>query len=212
MELLPQDLERNGFVLLDELGHKELIPFVKTYLNKKTMISQIYTICNILFAVFIIFWFWFHIERGDFEIGRGFTYLSYGFAIAFALIPIHEYIHVLAYKSQGAENTSYDANLRKFYFMAIADQFVANKKEFWIVALAPFVVISTSLILLLFIANPLWSVTILGVLLTHTAFSSGDFGIMSYFDFHKDKEIVTYDDKVQGISYFYGKPKQMTLK
>jgi len=59
-------------------------------------------------------------------------------AIAFALIPSHEYIHVLAYKSKGAKNTSCDANLKKFYFMAIAYRFVANKKEFQIVALAPF--------------------------------------------------------------------------
>ena len=90
---------------------------------------------------------------------------------------------------------------------APADQFVANKKEFQIVALAPFVVITSVGLVLLFFTTPLWSMTVLGALLTHTAFCSGDFGLLSYFDFHKDKEIVTYDDKESRVSYFYGLKK-----
>ena len=39
------------------------------------------------------------------------------------------------------------------------------------------------------------TIRIFGVLLTYTAFKSGDFGIVSYFDFQK-KKIVTNDDKV----------------
>jgi hypothetical protein len=125
----------------------------------------------------------------------------------FLLIPIHEYIHVLAYKSQGALHTSYDSNWKKFYFMALADKFVANKHEFSIVALAPFVVITTMLGLALFWVEGLWSFTIIGTLIMHTAASSGDFGILSYFYFHKDKDIITYDDVGNKISYFYGKLK-----
>jgi hypothetical protein len=112
---------------------------------------------------------------------------------------------VLAYKSQGALHTSYDANLKKFYFLAVADKFVANKREFRIVALAPIVVISAVLLILTFFTGPLWTLTVLGALLVHTAFCSGDFGLLSYFDFHKDKDIVTYDDRKERVSYFYGK-------
>ena len=207
MKIRPEELTENGYVLLDSLGHKELIPFVRTYLKKRTPISLFYTISNVVTAGIIVFWFWKCYGTDNFNLGDGFTHFSYGLAIAFGLIPLHEYIHVLAYKSQGALNTSYDANLKKFYFMALADKFVANKKEFRVVALAPFVVITTILILLLFFTSQIWTFTIFGVLLTHTAFSSGDFGILSYFDFHKDKNIVTYDDKANGISYFYGKKK-----
>ena len=139
---------------------------------------------------------------------EGLVNLSYGLAIAFLLLPIHEFIHVLAYRSQGAVHTSYNANLKKFYFLAVADQFVASKKEFQIVALAPFVVITSVGFVLLFFTTPLWSMTVLGALLTHTAFCSGDFGLLSYFDFHKDKEIVTYDDKESRVSYFYGLKKE----
>jgi len=205
MKIRPVELANNGYDLLDSLGHKELIPFVKAYLKKRTFASLFYTFSNVIIVGVIVFWFWKNYRTANFNLGDGITYFSYGLAIAFGLIPIHEYIHVLAYKSQGADKTSYDANLKKFYFMAIADMFVANRKEFQIVALAPFVVISTTLIIMLFFASQLWSFTILGILLTHTAFSSGDFGLLSYFDYHKDKDIVTYDDKENRISYFYGK-------
>jgi Putative zincin peptidase len=77
--------------------------------------------------------------------------------------------------------------------MALADKFVANKKEFEIAALAPFILITTVLTVLLFLVNSIRALTIVGVLLTHTAMCSGDFGLLSYFEFHKDKEAVTYD-------------------
>ncbi|MBK7637511.1 MAG: DUF3267 domain-containing protein [Saprospiraceae bacterium] len=93
------------------------------------------------------------------------SYLSFGIIFAFLLILVHEYIHVLAYKSQGANRTSYDSNWKKLYFMALADKFVANKKEFSIVALAPFVVINSILILGLFLVKGLWCFTILGTLM-----------------------------------------------
>ncbi len=207
MKIKPDELIDNGYVQLDNLGHRELIPFVRTYLKKRTPISLFYTFSNVVIASLIVFWFWKSYGTDSFNLGNAFTHFSYGLAIAFGLIPIHEYIHVLAYKSQGALNTSYDANLKKFYFMALADQFVANKKEFRIVAMAPFLTITATLIALLFFTSQLWTFTILGVLLTHTAFSSGDFGMLSYFDFHKDKDVVTYDDNKNSISYFYGKKR-----
>jgi hypothetical protein len=128
-----------------------------------------------------------------------------GFSIAFLLVPLHEYIHVLAYKSQGAKNTSYDSNIKKFFFMALADKFVASKNEFRIVALAPFVSITSILLLMLTISSYSWTLTILGILLCHTAMSSGDFALLSYLEFHRDKEIVTYDNVGEKTSYFYGR-------
>lgn len=34
MKITPEELTNHGYVLLDHLGHKELIPFVRTYLKK----------------------------------------------------------------------------------------------------------------------------------------------------------------------------------
>ncbi len=207
MKIRPDELTEKGYVLLDSLAHKELVPFIQTYIHKKTKYAILYYLCNLLVFGLAGYLFMQGYNQPDFDISNRFTHFCYGLAIAFALLPLHEYIHVLAYKSQGATNTSYDANLKKLYFMALADKFVVNKKEFEIVALAPFVVISTVLTILLFAVNPNWTLTIIGTLLTHTAMCSGDFGLLSYFEFHKDKEVVTYDDIGIGISYFYGKEK-----
>jgi hypothetical protein len=206
MDITPESLTEKNFILLDKLDHKELIPFVQLYMNKRTVASvAFYVINTIMFAVAGFFFTKGYLED-HYGILWGFSQFSLGILFALLLMPLHEFIHVLAYKSQGAINTSYDANLKKFYFMALADKFVANRKEFQIVALAPFTVISFTLLALIPFANPTWMITVLGTLVIHTAMCSGDFGLLSYFDFHKKQEIVTYDDKKSGVSYFYGKP------
>lgn len=126
-------------------------------------------------------------------------------AISFALLPVHEYIHVVAYKSQGARNTSMAANFKKFYFMALADKFVVNRIEFIIVALAPFAIISSGLAITLIFFSLDWALTISSALLAHTAMCSGDFGLLSYFEWNKEKNVVSYDDVENQTSYFYGK-------
>lgn len=163
-----------------------------------------YYLINILNLIAIAYLFFTNYGAANFSMEKGFSYLAYGIAIAFTLVPLHEYIHVLAYRSQGAANTSYDAQIKKFIFMAIADRFVANKKEFTIVALAPFVLITGTLIIALFIAGLYGQFLVLGILFTHTACCSGDFGLMSFFEYNKRKKPVTYDDVVNKVSYFYG--------
>jgi hypothetical protein len=205
VKIRPEELTENSYTLLDKLGHKELVPFIRTYIKKKTKYSIFYYLSNFIIFGLAGYFFMKDFNTTSFDIGNRFTHFAYGLAIAFALMPLHEYIHVLAYKSQGATNTSYDANLKKFYFMALADKFVANKREFEIVALAPFTFITTILTILLFLVNSNWTLAIIGILLTHTAMCSGDFGLLSYFEFNKDKQVVTYDDTENKISYFYGR-------
>lgn len=210
MTIQPDELTENGYVLIDKLGHKELVPFIKTYMNKRTKYSVLYYMSNVLLFGLVGYFFVQGINLPKYSFGERFTQFSYGLAMALVLLPIHEYIHVLAYKSQGATHTSYDANLKKFYFMALADKFVANKKEFEIVALAPFITISSTLIMCLLLANTNWSLTISSMLLAHTAMCSGDFGLLSYFEFNKDRQTVTYDDVENKISYFYGRKEDKT--
>lgn len=205
MKLRPEELTENKYVLLDQLGHKELVPFIQTYMKKRTKYVFFYYACNILLFGLVGYFFVHAYDEPTFSFSDRFAYFSYGLALAFALLPLHEYIHVLAYKSQGAQHTSYDANLKKFYFMALADKFVTNKKEFEIVALAPFVAITIFLTGLTFLVNSNWTLTLLSMLLAHTAMCSGDFGLLSYFEFHKDQQVVTYDDVKNKVSYFYGK-------
>ena len=85
--------------------------------------------------------------------------------------------------------------------MAIADRFVANRKETFIAAPHAFVVITTGLVLLLFRGRQLATDH-----RRHAAgpygYVSGDFGLLSYFACHPDLDIVTWDDRANNISYF----------
>jgi len=204
MKIKPEDLESKGYRMQDELDHKALIPFLKKHLKKHTLSSIFHNAFNfVMFATIVA------LLTNDYIAGKsvlkGIAYILYGMGFTLLLIPIHELIHGLAYKLLGAENTSFDANLRKFYFMALADQFVANKKEFRIVALAPFVTITTAGFALLYFVSGPWTYSILAAILTHAVFCSGDFGLLSYFDANKGKELVTYDVVATKMSYFYVK-------
>lgn len=207
MKILPHELLENGYVLMDKLSHNEIVPFIQKYMKKSNKYSIFYYLSNLLLFGLSGFLFLKGFNKPEYDFDDRLTQFGYGLAIAFLLVPLHEYIHVLAYKSQGATNTSYGANLKKFYFMALADKFVANKQEFEIIALAPFAVITTITTILLFIVNTNWILTLVGILLAHTAMCSGDFGLLSYFEFYKDKHIITYDDVQNKISYFYCKLK-----
>lgn len=202
MKLTPEELEKHGYRVIDQLQHHDIIPFVQKCLKLKNRYTRGYVILNLTFLTVLIiklllYWMAEHLNLSD-----ALSHVSYGVALALLLIPIHEYIHVLAYRQVGANNTSYDANLKKFYFMAVAHRFVANFQEFRIVALAPFVSISSILLSVLLFAGPLWSFTFWAMLLTHTAFCSGDFGLLAYMHHHRGQGMVTYDDKQSKMSYF----------
>ena len=206
MKIDPNDLEAHGYVLMDRLDHQAIIPFVREYLRKPTWSAMGYTLANVLVLGLTLVMIWLAIDSGRATIGELFTRLAYGMAIAFALIPIHEFIHGLAYKGQGAPRTSYAMNLRKFYFLAVADRFVANRREFRIVALAPFVTVTIIGIAVFILADMPMRLTVLGMLMTHTAFCSGDFGLLSYFETNRHRDPVTYDDQATGLTWFYGRP------
>lgn len=205
MNIRPEELSEHSFVLLDKLDHKELVPFIRLYMKKRNKFSIFYYLVNFMIFGFAGFYFVSGFHDPEYSFADRFLYFSYGLAMSLLLMPLHEYIHGLAYKSQGAQNTSYDANLRKFYFMALADKFVANRKEFQIVALAPFVVISIILIVMIVLSNADWKIAFMACLLAHTSMCSGDFGLLSYFEYHKKQDLVTYDDVENKTSYFYSR-------
>ena len=202
--LTPENLAENGYELKDKLIHSELLPFVQTYLRKKNSSTIVYFIINLLFFVNIL---WLIVNQFFLPASLGFLemigYLSYGVLLAFLLIPLHEYLHLLAYKYFGAKETSLAADWKKFYFMAIAHKFVATQKAFIIIAICPFVVISSLLIVASLVVAMPYQLTFASCLLMHTAMCSGDFGLLSYCTHTNNKSLVTYDDAVEKISYFY---------
>ncbi len=207
MNIAPEQLDADGYSLVETLDHEQLIPFVQTYIRKLNASSVCYYVANILAVIVTAGLFGVGLAKGKIALASGVAHFAMGFGFVLLLLPVHELLHALAYRLLGAKNTSFDMNLKKFYFMALADKFVANRLELAIVALTPFAVISLTLTGLAFITPIDWAITIFATLILHTSMCCGDFGMLSFFEFHQGKKIVTYDDVHRRKTYFFAKSR-----
>jgi Putative zincin peptidase len=198
-------LHEQGFTLDAGLHHEELIPFVKTYLFKKNRITISFLILNILFVCSWLSVFIWSVCYANLSLGQAFAGFGYGVAISFLLAPLHELLHGAAYRISGAQKISYKANWKKLYFMAVADMFITGRRAFYFIGMTPFAVISLGLILLSVFATPAQQIMWLSTLWVHASMCSGDIGLMSYFAENKNREVITFDDAENAISYFYSR-------
>ncbi len=203
MNLKPENLEKEGYVLLSSLHHDELIPFLKQALDTKSVVLRVYHIFLLALLVSLVVVLFVRDEMANMAWAIKLMYIFIGILASLLVIPIHELLHAWAYKYLGARSTSFDVNWKKLYFMAMADQFVVNYREFRIVALTPLLVISALCLILLALPTGVWKLSILVFFLLHSTFSSGDMILLNYFEVHKEKGLVTYDDKQARMSYFY---------
>jgi len=209
MKLSVEQLQQEGYTPLDTLYHRDMVSFIKPYLNKKNIYVFFYNISITIPLGIIGLFIGYNLggqNRFDWEI---IYFFSIGFSLNILLIPLHEFLHGLAYRYVGAKRISYGTDFRKFIFYALADQFVVNSKEFKIIALTPFISITSVSVLLYFIVPVYWSYTILGLITAHSACCAGDFALLSYLYENRLKEIVTYDDAVNNISYFYARDQKL---
>ena len=128
----------------------------------------------------------------------------YGLIISLTIvIPFHELIHALGYLLLGAKKIRFGAVLKHFAFYAVADDFVASRNAFVFLALSPFIVVSLLNLAGFVFVQGYASYTYISVLFFHATMCAGDFALLSYFEFHRDKELYTFDDVGNKISYFY---------
>lgn len=205
MKITVEQLDQNGFKFLSAYGPEEVKPFIQSFLKKGTKATVFYTAANVLTLLIILGGIIVNKQSGV-----AFLYLLAGFIFAIGLIPFHEFLHLLAYKILGAKKTALKSNIRKFYFIAIADKFVANRKEFQMVVLAPFVFITPGLLFLTVIVNSLWMFAFLGTLFIHTIICSGDFALLSFLESNRSNEMVTFTDEEKQTIYFYEKQNGAT--
>lgn len=202
MNLKVEDLEKAGFTIQDELDHTHIVPMVQRMLKEPVWFARTYWALNfLLLCLLIASGFGIH-KHGEATVERLLFATFTGIGLSLLLLPLHEGLHGLAYKLVGAPEVSYHAQWKQFVFMAVAHQFVANRREFNIVALAPFVVISTGLLTLAIVFTGQYSIVLISMCLAHASMCSGDFALLAYFEKHQDKEVVTYDDKYLKKSWF----------
>ena len=96
MDIKPEDLAANGYQLNAQMEHNNIVPFIGLYLKKKTTVTICYNLFLIGLATILGFWIYVAMTKYGYEISTCLNYLSYGIALSFALIPLHEFLHVKA--------------------------------------------------------------------------------------------------------------------
>lgn len=192
------------FKKLITLKYDDIISFVFSYIKKSTPAVYFYFISNaLLLSVFL------YLFISGF--GHNFRFLMKqliaGIIVgSFLIIPVHELIHGLAYKIIGAPKIHFGADLRQMIFYVAADKYPVGRKGFYFIALAPFLFINLAVIAILFLfPEKSLLAFMVSFLFFHNIMCIGDFAMVSYFQQNKEKELYTYDDHQEKISYIFEK-------
>jgi hypothetical protein len=182
-----------------QLSIKEIPAFVNEhYWLRRSRITYTHYLISLLTVAAFVFLL---LSRGV-AWSAGLAALGFGGLLFLILLPVHEAIHGLAYRALGASDIRYGFYLREGFAYAVANAFVVDRRQFILVIIAPFVVISLFLISLALVV-PAWAAVLLSALMWHTAGTSGDCALLNYLWLHRDEEVYTYDDAQSRMSYFY---------
>ncbi len=210
MDLKIEELENNGYHLIEELQHDELIPFVQRIFRSPNWITKTYIWLNIILIIGLLALIVVAILDGK-SFGSIIGQVSWGILLLLPIIPIHEGLHGAVYKYLGAPKVHYTANFKRFYFTAQADRFLVDKNGFYPLAFTPFLVINSAAIVLMFIF-PEYLLLLCTFLFSHTTACGGDFALAAYFYNKRDTGLITYDDVPNKRTFFYARVKSDELK
>ncbi len=190
--------------LIKTLNHSEVVQFVVQQLNHlrwPVLLFYIFTagLLSLIMTLSIYNYFNQIITWGTWSL-----YLLFGIlAGMIVVIPFHEGLHGLAYRLAGAKKVKYGMDLKQMLFYASAPGFVANKKAFLIVALAPFLIINLCFSAGIVFGPPPVKWASLVALFVHSTMCIGDFAMANFFAAYTGKEVYTYDEEKSQTSYFY---------
>lgn len=203
---LHEQLVARGYELHSSFSHQDLVHFIKPYMEKPNRFARFYKWSLALLFLLAMGVAGFVVGSGKFSF-QMLNYFLIGIALVIFLIPIHEIIHGIAYKIVGAPSVQYGVVWKQAVFYAMADRHVISFSAFLLVALAPFVVINTLLLIGIFVLPAYWPCASFSMLLFHTLFTGGDFALLSFFQEHRHLDMLTYDERASGKTFFYAKPK-----
>lgn len=186
------------------IPYTELITFVLDYIRRKSgLMVFFWSVCIIFLGAAINI----RINIAGYFLFRSILFHSTLGLLFFPIlcIPFHEFLHVIPYYFSGARNIRFGMDLKQYLFYVTAHRHVATPLQFRIVAVTPFIVISTCLVLLILILPGLWKWSLSLFLFVHATMCAGDFALLNLYYLNKDKKIYTWDDVDKKEAYFYEK-------
>jgi len=210
MKYSVEELQNNdSFKLIHQIEYSDIISFVIRNIKRINIPTIIYLSSNLLLLILVISLIINNILYGNLSWGRFFLHILYGFLGGSVLIvPFHELIHALIYKLAGAKKIRYGVIWEYLAFYVAADNFVSSRTTIILVAITPFIIITSGFLSGYFFSPGYIRISFLFAALMHSTMCIGDFAILSYFSHNKNKEIFTFDESDKKISYFYEKTKQ----
>lgn len=203
MAILVEDLDdQKKFRQILAIPYQDLIPFIFDYLKKKSGLTFFFWSVCLLFLSITIFM---RIKiAGQFTAADIILHSVLGLIIFPVIcIPVHELLHILPYYLSGARRIRVGMDLKQYIFYVTAHRYVATPLQFIIVAIFPFLIISSVLTFLVFLLPELWKWSLSLFLFAHTTMCAGDFALLNYYFLNRNKKIFTWDDADRKIAYFY---------
>lgn len=194
-----------SFRLVLELGFEEVIPFVFKQIRTRGAISTLYMGVNLLMLGIILVTLLTGLADRSMTWGSLFRQSITGIlAGSVAMIPVHELLHGLVYRLLGAKKIRFGADLRQFLFFVTADRHTISGSQLHLLALAPFLVINLTALVLTLTLLPDVLLFSAFLLLSHNIMCIGDFAI-SNFVWNAPKKLYSFDEPELRRSYFYEK-------
>jgi hypothetical protein len=196
-----------GYRQLEVLPFQEMIPFVLTHIREKGLISMIYLIANLLMLGAVLAFILLGIMDHSLTWQR-FVWQSVGGVLSGSIlvIPLHELLHILAYRLLGAKRISFGADLKQFIFFVTADRFAANGRQIYFLAMIPFVVINVAVVCATILFSSRGALFSGFLLLSHNIMCIGDFAIANYV-YRSKGNLYSFDEPENKRSYFFEKVK-----
>ena len=184
------------------LSYSDIAPFVIGSL-KSVNLPMIIIWITLAASAFLTVWLWPGL-RDTMEDPRLMTGLASGLLILpLFLVPVHEGLHLLTYRSAGARDIRYGADLRQGIIYVTAHRFVTGRRLFSVVAFAPLVIITAGIIVLMIFCSSWWQWVLSMTLFTHTTMCAGDAALIGFMMGFKSGNVYTWDDADRKEAYFY---------
>jgi hypothetical protein len=196
--------DQTRFRQILEIPFSDLVKFILDYIRKESAVTIFFwSLCLLFLGIAVTV----RINiAGSFPLLNIILHTILGLIVfPLLIIPIHESMHILPYYLSGAKKIRTGMDLQQFIFYVTAHRYVAGPRQFCIVALLPFLIISITMLFLILYLPGLWKWSSSLFLLAHSTMCAGDMAMLNFYWLNKNRKIYTWDDADRKIAYFYEK-------